>query len=53
MSKKEKVKDIICKSCGGWNNSEILLEKITEIITEKLHDVPDDYEELLSAYIRL
>lgn len=53
MTKREKVRQIISDGCGGWNSSKEILEEITDIILEKLKDVDDDYDELLSAYIRL
>ena len=53
MTKREKIKQIINDDCGGWTSPEEILEEITDIILEKLKDVEDDYDELLSAYIRL
>lgn len=53
MTKREKVRQIINDGCGGWTSPKEILEEITDIILEKLKDVEDDYDELLSAYIRL
>lgn len=53
MSKRDKIKDIIIKDSCGWHSSEKLLEEVTDNICEQLKDIPDDYDELLSAYIRL
>ena len=53
MSKREKIKQIIIKDSCGWSSTQELLEKVTDNICEQLKDVPDDYDELLSAYIRL
>ena len=53
MSKRDKIKQIIINSCGGWTSSQELLEKVVDNICGKLKDVADDYNELLSAYIRL
>lgn len=53
MSKRDKIRQIIVNGCGGWTSSQELLEIIVDNICEKLKDVADDYNELLSAYIRL
>jgi hypothetical protein len=53
MAKREKIKQIIINDSCGWNSSQGLLEKVTDNICNQLKHVPDNYEELLSAYIRL
>ena len=54
MSKRDKIKQIIINDCGGeWVCSQRVLDKAVDIICEKLKDIADDYNELLSAYIRL
>lgn len=53
MSKRDKIKQIIVNSCGGWTSSQEILEKVVDNICKRLKDVADDYNELLSAYIRL
>ncbi len=52
--KRSKIKFIIVQGCGGcWASSQELLDRLVDIIYEKLKDVPNNYHELLSAYIRL
>ena len=54
MDKRDKIRKIIIDDCGGnWIGLESLLEEIVDNICGKLKDIPDDYNELLSAYIRL
>lgn len=53
MSKREKIKQIIIKDSCGWNSTEELLEKVTDNIFEQLKDVPNNYDALVSAYVRL
>ena len=54
MSKRDKIKNIIFRGLGGvWSGSQETFELIVDNIYEKLKNVPDDYNELLMAYIRL
>ena len=53
MSKRETIKQIIIKDSCGWNSTEELLEKVTDNICEQLKDVPNNYDALVSAYVRL
>lgn len=54
MSKRDKIRQIIINGCGGsWISSQKILEELVDNIYEKLKNVPDNYNELLSAYIRL
>lgn len=54
MSKRDKIKKIILDDCGGsWIGSQKILEEVVDNIYGKLKDIPDDYDELLLAYIRL
>ncbi|MBR5796329.1 MAG: hypothetical protein IKY26_09315 [Erysipelotrichaceae bacterium] len=53
MSKRQKIQQIIIKDSCGWHSTKELLEKVTDNICEQLKDIPDNYDELVSAYIRL
>lgn len=53
MSKRDNVKEIIIKDSCGWHSSNELLEKVTDIICDKLQYISNDYEELVNAYVRL
>ena len=54
MTKRDKIRQIILDGIGGsWSVSQATFEKVVDNIYEKLNDIPDDYSELLSAYIRL
>ena len=52
-SKRENIKKIILGDCGGTFSPQELLEEVVDNIYEKLKEIPNDYNELLSAYIRL
>lgn len=52
-NKRDKIKKIILDDCGGKFSPQEILEKVVDNIYEKLKEIPNDYNELLSAYIRL
>ena len=53
MTKRDKIKKIILDDCEGKFSPREILEKVVDNIYERLKDVPDDYNELLSAYIKI
>ena len=52
-SKRDNIKKIILGDCGGTFSPQELLEEFVDNIYEKLRETPNDYSELLLAYIRL
>ena len=54
ITKRDKVRQIVLGDLGGYNGCSIsIFETIVDMIYDKLESVPDNYDELLSAYIRL
>ena len=54
ITKRDKIRQIILGDLGGYYSFSIsIFETIVDVIYNKLESVPDDYDELLSAYIRL
>ena len=53
MSKRKKIQQIIINDSCGWCSTQELLEKVTDNIYKQLKDVPNNYDKLVSAYIRL